>query len=890
MMLKQKRLKRVQINTNLITSCTLKAATIVHMMARKVYQHTTVMTKMVRTVLTTDTEEEEKNYFSFQKMNTNNRNCWSETRTGLSRRRSHCYHRWLLLSLVFLIIIEAKLNAEKVNNLSLPTTTTTRHLTENDYQHNNNNNKSNNSGSFSLPNSTPSEILSNVATDTIIPTADWLSNDSLAHHHQPVYKSRIQDFNKAKRDGGGGGGESIFMRFAKRFTSGNELWDGIVRDCYTKPRLTCFQKNVYVYLSDVLDSRDINVTQALKFYHNTNDYKYKPTTTTTTTTATERQGEEKDHLNPTEAAAAKDYSDANSDDIDTSSNTLNNEIFANIKRSHFSSSVDERAEGPEIAETPIEEVTNALYEKSIKFAITHDVELKLPEIFFDGATFRISPRSLEGNGMIAKLELIPKQQIEARLAGKILMKKIQKFLQSKLLLSFLALILIVKIIKIKIFWLLPFIIGVSAAKKLLLKFLLFLFPALSHLFKLCSYYQQTYHSTKYHHHHHLINHHHTIVPAWHGGDHAPEIIYTSPPKGHISTYLHGAPPSVHESYKPTSHDHYDNSWEFSGPGLGSEFINDINRVAHVDENSDYFKPHLKNDVNELHDWGLGTTQANLSPQQQQLLQQKQKYPVKRKQQTVTQLPRLPITSALHKPPPSSAQPQNFQKPQATSQTFNPFLQNDHHKQSDYGHKYKNNIPAQSVLNPAYAMPAHLQGPHKSITAAAQIVAQYDPTRSQQQQQQSQNSFQTKTVLTPELAAQLKEALRIQAEKRLIQQQQKILDKQPFAQDGQPLMPLNYDQFYSPILLKIDKIIEQLGVTDDLCKERLVCSMYKDPTRYSPHSNFVSAELSRDTHELAPVKNPNGAVIRFFRLIQAARDGQDQKDCLRLYPNCNINTE
>lgn len=79
-----------------------------------------------------------------------------------------------------------------------------------------------------------------------------------------------------------------------------------------------------------------------------------------------------------------------------------------------------------------------------------------------------------------------------------------------MLLSFIALVLIIKIIKIKLFWLLPIVIGVGAAKKLLLKFLLFLFPALTHLFKLCSYYQQSYHGTKYHHHHHLINHHHTV--------------------------------------------------------------------------------------------------------------------------------------------------------------------------------------------------------------------------------------------------------------------------------------------------------------------------------------------------------------------------------------------
>lgn len=79
------------------------------------------------------------------------------------------------------------------------------------------------------------------------------------------------------------------------------------------------------------------------------------------------------------------------------------------------------------------------------------------------------------------------------------------------MLSFLALILIIKLIKIKIFWILPLIVGVGAAKKLLLKFILFLFPALTHLFKLCSYYHKNYHDTKYHHHHHQINHLHTVV-------------------------------------------------------------------------------------------------------------------------------------------------------------------------------------------------------------------------------------------------------------------------------------------------------------------------------------------------------------------------------------------
>lgn len=46
--------------------------------------------------------------------------------------------------------------------------------------------------------------------------------------------------------------------------------------------------------------------------------------------------------------------------------------------------------------------------------VTHNMDVQLPEVVFDGATFRISPRSIEGNGIIAKLEYVPKTEIEAR--------------------------------------------------------------------------------------------------------------------------------------------------------------------------------------------------------------------------------------------------------------------------------------------------------------------------------------------------------------------------------------------------------------------------------------------------------------------------------------------
>ncbi|EDW84597.2 uncharacterized protein Dwil_GK13049 [Drosophila willistoni] len=633
---------------------------------------------------------------------------------------------------------------------------------------------------------------------------DWQPVVNATTDESPITKKRLAN-------------DSLLLRFARRFSSGNDLWDGIIRDCYTKPDISCFQKNVYSYLNDALDQQDVNVTQRLKFFKNQVQY------------AAESHTDE--HINqiPNEGRAAT------------------------------------------TPDSPIEEVTNALYGKSIKFAMTHDLEVDLPEVMFDGATFRISPRAIEGNGIIAKLELIPKQEVQARLAGKIIMKKIQKFLRSKLLLSFLALLLIIKIIKIKLFWLLPIVIGVGAAKKLLLKFLLFLFPALSHLFKLCSYYQQSYHTTKYHHHHHLIDHHHTVVPPWHSGEHqsVPEIIYTHPPKGHPSTYLHGAP--LHESHGPgPGYEHFEGAWENSGPGLGSEYIGDINRVAQIEENSHHFKPHTANDAGELHAWGLGTTQGYSKQQltQAQQQQQQQRWPP-------TQQHRPP-TIQQHK---QQNQQMNSQKVYASSHSFNPFQNQD--KQSSR--------PASTQPHPVYVAgpPPPPQaigqgsGPGPGLTAAAQIAAQYEPARNNQQQQQQLQQQQQ------QLSPELKEAIRIQAEQRLIQQQQKILEHQPFVQDGQPLYPLNYDPFYSPILLKIDKIIEQMGLKNELCKERMVCEMYKDPSKYSPYSNFVSAELSRDASELEAVTHANEAVRRFYRLIQAARDGQDQKNCRTLHPQCNM---
>ncbi|XP_035892119.1 uncharacterized protein LOC118503227 [Anopheles stephensi] len=487
------------------------------------------------------------------------------------------------------------------------------------------------------------------------------------------------------------------------FSTGNRLWDALIADCMRKPTFACIQKNVYSFLGEQLDVENVNFTNRVQFLRNRVDF---------TKYASEvNDGEDGDNEN--------EIPDA---------------------RSAFEPT------------SPIEEVTTALRDKSLKFMLTHDVSIQMPEVMFDGAIFRIQPRAIEGNGMIAKLEFVPRTELaEARGHGspRILFKKIKKFFQNKLLLAFLAIVLIIKIVKIKVMWLLPLLVGVGTAKKLVLKFLLFLFPALSHIFKLCSYYHASYHKPNFHHHQHHINHLHTFHPH----DHAlPELIYTKPPRGHPSEFLHGAPVPPHTHYQPEV------NYEFTAPGLGSE----INSPKLV-----YGPPGYASSAQK----------------------------------------RIPTGAAT-------------------------------------------SIAAQYVSAPS--------GP--TLSAEEQIIRE----------------------------AQRQEAYRIAQEQKLIAKQQAIVNQQAYVQEG--VTPRPVDPFYSPILQRLDKVFNSLGIVDENCRERLVCSMYKSPVKYSPHSNYVSAELSRDASELQKPTSTNAAVVRFYRYVQAARDGQDQRDCQRIYSQCTINME
>ncbi|XP_055908405.1 uncharacterized protein LOC129943163 [Eupeodes corollae] len=98
---------------------------------------------------------------------------------------------------------------------------------------------------------------------------------------------------------------------------------------------------------------------------------------------------------------------------------------------------------------------------------------------------------------------------------------------------------------------------------------------------------------------------------------------------------------------------------------------------------------------------------------------------------------------------------------------------------------------------------------------------------------------------------------------------------------------NYDPFYSPILSRLDGIFDQLGLKskDENCREKLICHMYADPEKYAPYSNLVSAQLSRELDELRKPTSENPEILRFFKYMKAAKDGQDGIKCAETYSMC-----
>lgn len=55
-------------------------------------------------------------------------------------------------------------------------------------------------------------------------------------------------------------------------STGNELWDGLIRDCLKKPTFSCIQKNVFTFLDTSLGLQDLNLTSRVQLTKNQVNY------------------------------------------------------------------------------------------------------------------------------------------------------------------------------------------------------------------------------------------------------------------------------------------------------------------------------------------------------------------------------------------------------------------------------------------------------------------------------------------------------------------------------------------------------------------------------------------------------------------------------------------
>ncbi|CAL4068858.1 unnamed protein product, partial [Meganyctiphanes norvegica] len=98
-----------------------------------------------------------------------------------------------------------------------------------------------------------------------------------------------------------------------------------------------------------------------------------------------------------------------------------------------------------------------------------------------------------------------------------------------------------------------------------------------------------------------------------------------------------------------------------------------------------------------------------------------------------------------------------------------------------------------------------------------------------------------------------------------------------------------DPFYGPRLSRVDVIFHQLGLESEGCREQVVCNIYKNPDVYTPFSDYLSRQLTVKLEELQKPKVSDERILRFFRYLKAAREGQDGNECLSRYPSCPTDT-
>ncbi|KAL3267849.1 hypothetical protein HHI36_006990 [Cryptolaemus montrouzieri] len=607
----------------------------------------------------------------------------------------------------------------------------------------------------------------------------------------------------------------------------NAPWKTLFKKC-KDPSVKCVDKNIYKFLNQVLEfPRDYSVTNFLKFVKNSVNY-------------TQIENGYEDSKSESEESTGKSFDGTES----------------------------------------VNELSRTINKKGVEFFMTHDLEVVMPETYFEGATLKIAPTELDENGALLRVDFLPRSMSEDNGEGRIFFKKFKKKIGQKLVHALIAILIIIKLVAVKLLFFLPTLLGVAAAKKVILKIVFFLFPFVKHIFKLCP---LVPHGTKYHHHKHQIAHIHHV-----GGHHPHEGVEVLHP--HASGPPHGGASLHHfvdiEQYHPPSYRPHEQEAEYysGGPEAGDQIIN--RRDPNVQENEisgqGHGRPTKKNSkkpltTTELEKMILKAEREAMIRARLEIEKKRIQEDNARLQEELRQAMKLQERLKLEQINALSKTTQLLKNSVPTMPS--PYLQSPSSNQRDHF------LPVSSLFDvsnqPSPSRVVKYTGGHDDrITSSIRTGS--DQGTSMVSRQGAAAPSQGKYISPEHVAVNSTTATRQPAPPKYVNKMENYFQKAL-----QQAASITFDPFYSPILQKIDKILNNLGYADEPCKERLICFMYKSPEKYSPHSNLVSNELSRDPDELPKSKGANAAVVRYYKYVQAARDGQAKKNCIILYPGCNV---
>jgi len=173
--------------------------------------------------------------------------------------------------------------------------------------------------------------------------------------------------------------------------TGNELWHGLFRDCDKRVTFSCIQKNAYAYLDNVFIERN-NITVFDGFVLTRNNVTYDTCSS--------------------KAESRHDIRENLVEDVDATDNCKG-------KTEGESSEARGRLLQDE-PDSPLEEIADALRRKTVKFLSTRNYEIQLPQFFFDGINVKISPREVDENGALLRVDFdAPIAQQQGRFFKKI---------------------------------------------------------------------------------------------------------------------------------------------------------------------------------------------------------------------------------------------------------------------------------------------------------------------------------------------------------------------------------------------------------------------------------------------------------------------------------------